>query len=311
VLIFNRIPPGLSMNALTSLNPLPTAMMDNPLGAFLAKASIEITGRQVEKVPLIAGLLPKDASVFLALIDAADLQGQIAAVAALRKAGFNPIPHLPARFVRDAQDLAERLAAFAGEAGVTDVLALGGGAPQPIGQYDAAIQILKTGAFQKAGIRRVGLAGHPEGNPDITRIHGDAMLLNTLKEKNAWLKANGIEGFIATQFLFDAGPLAHWAATLRGEGIDLPIHVGVPGPATIKTLVKYAAMCGVGNSARFIRKQALNVTRLLSVSEPTEFVDQLATLHFDKPELGIAAPHLYPFGGFDKLSAWMKAKLPH
>jgi methylenetetrahydrofolate reductase (NADPH) len=95
---------------------------------------------------------------------------------------------------------------------------------------------------------------------------------------------------------------------LRAAGIDLPIHPGVPGPATIKTLVKYAAMCGVGNSARFIRKQALNVTRLLSVSAPDEFVDQLATLHFDKAELGIASPHLYPFGGFDKLTAWLASK---
>ncbi len=298
------------MNARSPITPVPTALMENPLGAFLAKASIEITGRQVDKIPQVAELMPKGASVFVALIDAADLQGQVAAVAALRKAGFNPIPHVPARFVRDANDLTERLAAFTGEAAVTDVLALGGGAPQPIGQYDAAIQILRTGAFQKAGIRRIGIAGHPEGNPDITKIHGEAMLLATLKEKNAWLKDNGIAGFIATQFLFDAGPLAHWASVLREEGIDLPVHVGVPGPATIKTLVKYAAMCGVGNSARFIRKQALNVTKLLSVSEPTEFVDQLATLHFDKPELGIAAPHLYPFGGFDKLSAWMKGRLP-
>lgn len=298
------------MNARSPITPVPTALMENPLGAFLAKASIEITGRQVDKIPQVAELMPKGASVFVALIDAADLQGQVAAVAALRKAGFNPIPHIPARFVRDANDLTERLAAFTGEAAVTDVLALGGGASQPIGQYDAAIQILRTGAFQKAGIRRIGIAGHPEGNPDITKIHGEAMLLATLKEKNAWLKDNGIAGFIATQFLFDAGPLAHWASVLREEGIDLPVHVGVPGPATIKTLVKYAAMCGVGNSARFIRKQALNVTKLLSVSEPTEFVDQLATLHFDKPELGIAAPHLYPFGGFDKLSAWMKGRLP-
>lgn len=298
------------MNAITSLTPVPSALMANPLGAFLAGASVEMTGRQVDKVPLIADVLPKGASVFVALIDAADVQGQIAAVTALRRAGFNPVPHVPARFVRDANDLTERLAAFAGEGGVTDVLVLGGGAPQPIGQYDAAIQILKTGAFQKAGVRRLGLAGHPEGNSDITKVHGEAMLLATLKEKSAWLKANGMQGFIATQFLFDAGPLAQWASMLRQEGIDLPIHVGVPGPATIKTLVKYAAMCGVGNSARFIRKQALNVTKLLSVSEPTEFVDQLATLHFDKPELGVAAPHLYPFGGFDKLAAWMKAKLP-
>jgi methylenetetrahydrofolate reductase (NADPH) len=133
--------------------------------------------------------------------------------------------------------------------------------------------------------------------------------LKALKQKNDWLKASKIEGFIATQFLFDAIPVAHWATELRAAGIDLPIHVGVPGPASIKTLVKYAAMCGVGNSARFIRKQAMNVTKLLSVSTPDEFVDQLATLHFDKPELGIAAPHFYPFGGFDKLLGWMVPKL--
>jgi methylenetetrahydrofolate reductase (NADPH) len=82
------------------------------------------------------------------------------------------------------------------------------------------------------------------------------MLLTALKQKSAWLKEKKIEGFIATQFLFNAEPVAAWARDLRAEGIDLPIHVGVPGPATIKTLVKYAAMCGVGNSARFIRKQA-------------------------------------------------------
>jgi methylenetetrahydrofolate reductase (NADPH) len=134
-------------------------------------------------------------------------------------------------------------------------------------------------------------------------------LLRVLKEKQTWLKEKNIQGFIATQFLFDAEPLAYWASHLRNEGINLPLHVGVPGPASLKTLVRYAAMCGVGNSARFIRKQALNITKLLSVSEPTEFVDQLATLHFDKPELGIAAPHMYPFGGFEKLFEWMGPRL--
>ena len=84
----------------------------------------------------------------------------------------------------------------------------------------------------------------------------------------------------------------------------------VPGPATIKTLVKYAAMCGVGNSARFIRKQALNITKLLTVSSPDAFVENLARLHFEKPELGIAGPHLYPFGGFDKLLDWVSSRMP-
>jgi methylenetetrahydrofolate reductase (NADPH) len=297
------------MSAPTQFSPTATATMANPLGAYLRQASIEITARQIDKIPLLRPGFSEGATVFVALIDAGDLAGQVQAVAALRAAGYNPIPHVPARFVRDADDLKRRLEAFAKGGRVTDALVLGGGAPQPIGQYDSAIQILETGAFQAAGITRIGIAGHPEGNPDITRIHGEAMLLRALKQKNDWIKESGLKGFIATQFLFDALPVAHWASELRVAGIDLPIHVGVPGPASIKTLVKYAAMCGVGNSARFIRKQALNVTKLLSVSEPTEFVDQLATLHFDKPELCIAAPHLYPFGGFDKLLGWMVPKL--
>ena len=189
------------------------------------------------------------------------------------------------------------------------LLVLGGGAPEPIGTYHSAIQLFETGVFQKNGIMHCGIAGHPEGNPDITKIHGEAMLLKALKEKQAYLDGNGITGHIATQFLFEAGPVAEWAAGLRSEGIHLPLHVGIPGPATIKTLAKYALMCGVGNSARFIRKQALNVMQLLTVNAPDEFIEELATISAAKPDLKIAAPHMYPFGGFDKLFDWMEPKM--
>jgi methylenetetrahydrofolate reductase (NADPH) len=272
--------------------------------AFLRKASVEITPKQIEKLPVLQAKLPAGTDIFIALITAGELEAQIAAVAALKSAGFNPIPHIPARFVMDEEDLKTRMGALT-NAGATDVLALGGGAPEPLGKFDAAIQLMETGAFEAHGIKRIGIAGHPEGNSDISKSIGEAGLLWVLQEKQAWLKEKNIAGFIATQFLFDAEPLAFWTSQLRAGGVDLPLHVGVPGPASIKTLVRYAAMCGVGQSARFIRKQALNITKLLTVSEPTEFVDQLATLHFDKPELGIAAPHMYPFGGFDKLFDWM------
>jgi methylenetetrahydrofolate reductase (NADPH) len=284
-------------------------LMANPSAAFLKNLSVEITPRQIEKLPLLRERLPKGTPIFIALIDPADLQGQLTAAAALRKAGLEPIPHVPARFVLDETDLKNRIGALAGEAGVTQMLVLGGGAPTPMGKFDAAIQLLQTDVFQKNGVKRIGVAGHPEGNADITKVHGEAMLLKALGEKQAWLKANNIAGFIATQFLFEAAPVAYWASTLRDNGIDLPINVGIPGPATIKTLVKYAAMCGVGNSARFIRKQALNITKLLTVNTPDEFIEQLAVLHFDRPELGIAAPHLYPFGGFDKMFDWLTPKM--
>ncbi len=83
----------------------------------------------------------------------------------------------------------------------------------------------------------------------------------------------------------------------------------MPGPATIKTLAKYALMCGVGNSARLIRRQALNISKLLTVSAPDDFVEDLARIAAEEPDLGIAAPHFYPFGGFDKLFDWLTPKL--
>jgi methylenetetrahydrofolate reductase (NADPH) len=296
------------MNAPHGLQPAASAMMPNPGSAFLGRMSVEITPKQIDKLGLLQERLPVGASVFIALIDPADVPGQISAAKALSRAGLVPVPHVPARFVRDEADLDARMRAFS-DSGVTACLVLGGGAPTPIGKFDAAIQLMRTGAFQRHGVTRIGIAGHPEGNPDITKIHGEAALMAALREKQAWLKDNGVQGFIATQFLFEAGPVAYWASELRSHGIDLPIHVGVPGPATIKTLVKYAAMCGVGNSARFIRKQALNITKLLTINTPDEFIEQLAILHFDRPELGIAAPHVYPFGGFDKLFDWLKPKL--
>jgi methylenetetrahydrofolate reductase (NADPH) len=278
------------------------------VAAFLSRLSIEITPKQVEKVGLLRDKLPQGTCVYVALIDPADLALQIEAVAAIRAAGLEPVPHVPARFVRDKSDLDHRLAHLAERGQVRQALVLGGGAPQPLGIYDAAIQLLETGLFETYGIRKIGLAGHPEGNLDIIKAKGETALVEALKVKQAYLATHEIEGYIATQFLFEAGPVAYWAKSLRDVGITLPIHVGVPGPATIKTLVKYAAMCGVGNSARFIRKQALNVTKLLTVSSPDVFVENLTKLHFEKPELGIAGPHLYPFGGFDKLLDWVSSR---
>ena len=300
---------SLILNAPHTLNPAKSLMTANPSREFLKNLSVEITPKQIEKLPLLQESLPKGTPIFIALIDPAHVAGQLAAAGALRKAGLEPIPHVPARFILDEADLNNRIGALAGEAGVTQMLVLGGGAPTPMGKFDAAIQLMRTDVFQKNGVTRLGIAGHPEGNSDITKHHGEAALLKALGEKQAWLKANNMAGFIATQFLFEAAPVAYWASMLRDNGIDLPIHVGIPGPASIKTLVKYAAMCGVGNSARFIRKQALNITKLLTVNTPDEFIEQLAVLHFDRPELGIQGPHLYPFGGFDKMFDWLSPKL--
>ena len=283
--------------------------MSDQVQAFLSNLSLEITARQIEKLPLLASRLAPGTQVFIALIDPADASGQLQAAIAVKAHGLEPVPHLPARFIKDKDDLFRRVARFAGEAKVRQILVLGGGAPEPLGKFDAAIQLIETGVFEKNGVNRIGLAGHPEGNPDIVRKHGAATLLRALKEKQAAARDRKLDAYIATQFIFKSAPVAEWAAKLREEGVDLPIRVGVPGPATIKTLAKYAIMCGVGNSARFIRRQALNVSKLLTVSAPDELVESLAKLHAERPDLGIEAPHFYPFGGFDKLFDWLSPRI--
>ncbi len=283
----------------------PIANKDAAMAAFLKNMTLEITPRQAEKLPLIAQHVAPGAHVFVALVDPTHLEDQITAVALIRKLGLEPVPHVPARFVQNADDLKSRIERLARSGGVQRYLVLGGGAPEPVGDYHCALQLMETGVFQQNGAKALGVAGHPEGNADITSVHGEAMLVQALREKQAYIKEAGMAGFISTQFLFEAVPVEKWAEQLRAEGIDLPAYIGIPGPASIKTLVKYAAVCGVGNSARFIRKQALNITKLLTVSTPDKFMTDLASIHTGRPELKVTGPHMYPFGGFDKLFDWL------
>lgn len=290
---------------IATMAPEASAVMETPMSAFMANMTLEITPRQAEKLPLIQQHVAPGSRVFVALVDPSHLEDQYAAVAAIRAAGLEPVPHVPARFVVNEDDLKRRIERLAKAGDVKTYLVLGGGAPEPVGDYHCALQLMETGVFEANGARILGVAGHPEGNTDITKVHGEAMLATALKQKQAYIRENGMDGFIATQFLFEAEPVAKWAEGLRAAGIDLSAWVGIPGPASIKTLAKYAAVCGVGNSARFIRKQALNVTKLLSVSTPDKFMNDLASIHVNKPDLKIAGPHMYPFGGFDKLFDWL------
>lgn len=294
----------VKMNMMSAVNENNATQM-HPVAAFLSDFSLEITPKHIDKIDVLARHLRPGTPVYVAMIEAGDQPGILQTVRALRAAGLEPVPHVPARFVLTADVLNEWLGSYAGEAGVTRALVLGGGAATPNGEFDAAVQLMQTGLFVKHGITKLGMAGHPEGNPDIERKVGKAALLQALQDKQHWALDEGIEAHIATQFLFEAGPVESWAKTLRAEGITLPIHVGVPGPATLKTLVKYAAVCGVGASAKFIRKQALNVTKLMSVNKPDGLVAGLADLKFNQPELGITHAHLYPFGGFDRLFEWL------
>ncbi|MEM9473243.1 MAG: metFprotein, partial [Pseudomonadota bacterium] len=192
------------------------------------------------------------------------------------------------------------LARVVGEAGVKHVLAIAGALDAPLGPYSDSTQLLDTGLFDKHGISQIGVAGHPEGSPDMS----DEAIADALAWKNGFMERTDARLHIVTQFAFEAAPIIAWDKALRASGNQLPIRVGIPGLAKLQTLLKYAVACGVGNSMNFLKKQARNVTKLVKQQEPDQLVRALAHYGATDPDCGIEGVHMYPLGGLQKSADW-------
>lgn len=232
-----------------------------------------------------------------------DFSETVACAARLQREGFRPLPHFAARSFASTLQFEDAVKRVVGEAGVTSVLCIAGGANNNAGPFADSMQMLRTGLFEKHGISRIGVAGHPEGSPDITQ----SALEDAILWKNAYHQQTGTELFLLTQFVFDAQPVIAWDQTLRELGNQLPVHIGIPGLATFRTLLKHAKACGVGASMRVLTRQAPNLKRLLSVSEPNKLVADLARYQATDPQCRIAGTHLYPFGGLAQTARWANA----
>jgi methylenetetrahydrofolate reductase (NADPH) len=125
--------------------------------------------------------------------------------------------------------------------------------------------------------------------------------------KNAFAERTGADLYIVTQFCFEAAPVIAWDKRLRAGGNRLPIHIGIPGLATLKTLLGHAKACGIGPSMRFLTRQARNVTKLMTVSAPDRLVTDLAAYSASDPDCGIAGVHVYPLGGLRRSALWANA----
>ena len=270
---------------------------------FLNDATVEVTPTQASKVEDFRDLLAEGTTVFVTFLPGSDIADTIKTVTKLRREGMNPVPHLAARSIPSRQFLEESLKQFQGEAEVKEALLIGGGVDNPVGEFHATIQILQTGLLQEYGINRLGIAGHPEGSPDIS----DSDIAMALAQKNAFAKESGIDMYITTQFCFESAPIIEWDKRIRAGGNELPIHIGVPGLATVKTLLKHAMACGIGNSMNFLKKQAMNVTKLMTVNAPDKLVRELAAYKATDADCGIDVAHMYPLGGLKKTAAWTRA----
>ena len=270
---------------------------------FIKGFSIETTPGSAAKIPDYRALIRPGTTVAVTFLPGSDFADTVAVAKRLKAEGFRPAPHFAARSIPSHLDFAGNLSRLQGEVGVEEAVVLAGAVPTPLGPFSSSMDLLETGLFDKAGIKRIGVAGHPEGSPDIP----DEMILKALKWKNDFALRSDASFYIATQFCFEAAPIIAWDKAMQAEGNKLPIHIGVPGLATLKTLLGHAKACGIGNSMRLLTKQAKNVAKLLVVNAPDELVRDLANYQASDPRCGITQVHMYPLGGMKKSAAWCYA----
>ena len=272
------------------------------LAGFLQGFSIEVMPRTAEKIDDFRALLPGGTRVYIAHIDGTPISDMVATAKRLRAEGFEPMPHFPARIIKDRATLGDWVARYKGEADVKQALLLAGGVARPKGDFHSSMQLMESGAFD--GFERLHVAGHPEGNRDIDPDGGDRAVMEALRWKQAFNERSDAQMALATQFSFDARPVIAWVDRLGREGITLPVHIGVAGPAKLQTLIKFAIACGVGPSLKVLQKRAMDVSKMLMPFEPDGFLSALAAHKAANPAFGIEAVHFFPLGGIKPTADW-------
>jgi methylenetetrahydrofolate reductase (NADPH) len=267
---------------------------------LLRDASLEMTGKDVGELAEARDSIPDGTRINVTFLANEDLPARLAAAKAVKDGGFVPVPHVSARRLTSRHMLEEFLAALEADGTGENVFAVGGDPSEPHGPYADALSVIESGLLETYGVRRVSIAGYPEGHPDIP----DRVLWLALQSKHAALRARGLTGEIITQFGFDVDPVLDWIQTVREHGIDAPVRIGVPGPAGVRRLMRYAARFGVGTSASIAKKYGLSITNLMGTAGPDRFLRALAAdYHPDRH--GEVKLHFYTFGGLRATSEWI------
>ena len=272
---------------------------------FISGYSIEVLPRSAAKIDSFRDALPKNTRVYIAHLETEDISAMVATAKRIRGEGFTVMPHIPARMISSKEMLYDWISMYQNEAGVDEALLLAGGLHKPVGDFNSSMQLIESGLFDQAGFKRLHIAGHPEGNKDIDPSGGIKNVSEALSWKQEFSQRTDASMAIATQFCFDADIVKKWADSIKANGIDIPIHIGIAGPAKLQTLLKFSIECGIGASMKILTNRAKDLTKLLLPYKPTQILNELAAYKSEDPELNIEQVHFFPLGGIKKTADWV------
>jgi methylenetetrahydrofolate reductase (NADPH) len=270
------------------------------LAALLSTASVEVSSRGHQLAELRDHFSP-GIDVTITFLPGDDYRHNVETAAALRRLGFNPVLHVAAREMRSRDALDDFLTRARAEAEANRILVIAGDSLRALGPFKSSADICASGAIEAHGIGAVSFAGHPEGHPQLDAEKAMA----ALSAKRDWGRRSGVRVDLITQFCFESGPILAWLKELEAHDLDIPVHIGLAGPASPTTLFKFALRCGVGNSLKSLREHIGRFGRLLIDTGPDDVLRGLWT----SPSIAktpIAGLHFFPFGGLSKTSQWLR-----
>lgn len=272
---------------------------EKPRANMVDGYSLEMTAKEMEGLREAAPLIRPGTQIAVTFLPGEEMSQRVECAVLVRELGFEPIVHLSARRFTSHAELEQYISDITSKAGVKRVFIIAGDPPEPEGPFSDSLQIIETGLLEKYGIDIVGIGGHPEGHPNNTK----AELWDWMERKIAALRARGITPLVVTQFAFDDDAIVDWVKEMRSRGIDVPVRLGVPGPAGIKRLLGFAKRCGVGASASVMKKYGISLTNLIGSAGPDKLVASLDKGLTD--EAGRVRLHLYPFGALTPSAEWI------
>ena len=222
--------------------------------------------------------LPKVKDVYITMLPGDDFKKVASKALELIKSGFNPVPHFPARSIKSLSDLKDYVK-ICKDGGVKQALVIGGGS-QPIGDFHCSLQLLETGLFE--GLK-IGIAGHPEGSPDIPKLD----LEKAMENKKPYAD------YIVTQWLLDSTLITDFISKQ-----SIPVHVGITGPLQISNLIKFARIVGAKNSLNFLKSNINHAVNLFKSRDPNNLINELKDV---TPNF-----HIYTFGGLKETNKWLE-----
>jgi len=273
---------------------------------FLVNFSIEVMPSTASKIESFKDILPINTRIYIAHIEGVPIEEMIQTAKRLQSEGFSVMPHFPARIIKNKSTLEEWITKYQDEASIDQALLLAGGVTNPHGIFENSMQLVETELFNKYNFKNLHFAGHPEGNKDIDFDGSTNNVDEALLWKQKFNERTDIEVALTTQFCFEADPVIKWADSMIEKGINIPIHIGVAGPAKLQTLIKFSIACGVGPSLKVLQKRAKDVKKLLLPFEPNDFLETLAQHKKENPKFNITNIHFFPLGGINTSADWIK-----